>query len=94
MLTLTETARSFVRRIPDNPMLPPSAGLRISRHRGAADGGLQVSKAGEPAEGDQVLECDGARVFLGQRAVDAVQGKVLDAGIQDGRIQFMLSRPA
>lgn len=92
MLTITETAREFIRRIPANPMLPSSAGLRISRRKGAADGPLNVTAADKPKEGDEVLECDGGRVFLGAQAVKALQDKLLDARLEAGRIQFTVTR--
>jgi iron-sulfur cluster assembly protein len=91
MLTLTENALDLVRKIPNQPMLPSSAGLRISRST-ADHGGLSVKAEEEPRAGDRVVDRNGARVFVGERAVSAVKNKVLDARIDSaGRIQFVLS---
>lgn len=93
MLTITETARDLVRKIPSQPLLPSTAGLRISRFQrpGAP---LQVKAVNKPRHGDQVLDYDGARIFLGERAVQALQNRMLDARIDAaGRIQFLLMLP-
>jgi iron-sulfur cluster assembly protein len=94
MLTITENALDLVRRIPKQPMLPSTAGLRISRST-ADHGGLNVKAEEEPRKGDRVVDRDGARVFVGERAVSAVKDKVLDARFDSsGRIEFLLSAPA
>lgn len=90
MLALTDSARDVVRKIPNQPMLPSSAGLRIAYRTGvAADGSLEVAAVHEPHPDDQVVDSDGARVFLGTRAATALADKVLDARTDDrGRIEF------
>jgi Fe-S cluster assembly iron-binding protein IscA len=53
---------------------------------------LRISTADGPEEGDQVVEQDGARVFLTSRVADALDDKVLDASVGDqGRIGFLIS---
>jgi iron-sulfur cluster assembly protein len=96
MLTITEKALGLVRRIPDNPMLPATAGLRISRPRGATTSGrLRVEATAEPMPGDKVLDYDGGRVFLGRHAFEALKGKLLDARHDaKGRIEFLVRRHA
>lgn len=95
MLTLTDSARDVVRKIPHQPLLPSTAGLRICRRTGvAADGPLDVAAVHEPEPTDQVVDSDGARVFLGEQAAVALDGLVLDAGTDDrGRIQFSVVGP-
>ncbi|HET6626339.1 MAG TPA: Fe-S cluster assembly protein HesB [Nocardioidaceae bacterium] len=91
MLTITETARDLVRKIPNQPMLPTTAGLRIFCRQNQ-DGSLTVKAEKKPREGDQVLDYDGARIFLGERAAPSLKDKVLDALLDDsGRIQFVLT---
>jgi Fe-S cluster assembly iron-binding protein IscA len=95
MLTITPTARDYVSRIADDPMLPSTAGLRISRRYGdAADGPLNVAATAEPHRDDTVLDYDGARVFVCSRSADSLEDKMLDADLDgDGRIQFAVRRP-
>ena len=45
-----------------------------------------------PQPGDQVLEEDGARVFLEETAAETLDDKVLDAQVDDnGGVQFTIS---
>lgn len=94
MLTITENARDYVRQIPSQPLLPSTAGLRISSPQAAVTQ-LTVRIEQEPHRGDKVFDYDGARIFLGPNALDAVRGKMLDAVLDDsGRIQFQLTPQA
>lgn len=93
MLTITEAARDMVRRIPSQPMLTATAGLRISRRKN--QGVFNVQAENQPRKGDRVFDYDGARIFLGERAVAALQNKMLDARLDpSGRVQFLLTAPA
>ena len=88
MLTLTENACSIVKRYTDHPETPDEAGLRITTTPQAE---LAVTTADEPAAGDQLVEQDGARVYLDSAAAQQLDDKVLDAGIDEaGNIQFGL----
>ena len=88
MLTLTENARDIVKRYTDHPETPQDAGLRITS---TADAQLAVTTADEPKAGDQLVEQDGARVYLDADAAAQLDDKVLDAGIDDaGNVQFGL----
>jgi iron-sulfur cluster assembly protein len=88
MLTLTENACSIVKRYTDHPETPEEAGLRITSN---GDTQLAVTTADEPAAGDQLVEQDGARVYLDPDAAVQLDDKVLDAGVDDaGNIQFGL----
>ncbi|HET8716835.1 MAG TPA: Fe-S cluster assembly protein HesB [Nocardioidaceae bacterium] len=92
MLTLTENARDLVAQIPAQPMFSTDAGLRISA-RPDSGYALNVQAEESPRRGDRVFDYDGARVFLGERAVSKVADKMLDARFtDDGRIQFLLTR--
>ena len=68
MLTLTENASTVVKTIVDQSEEQQEAGLRISQD--APDSpALHVITTEAPQPGDQVLEEDGARVFLTRRAI-------------------------
>ena len=80
MLTLTEAAKEMVRDMVSAGDAPEGSGLRIAAAHDE-DGGpaLSLELANEPAEGDQVLDEDGTRVFLEPAAASLLDDKVLDA---------------
>ncbi|MCW2738496.1 Fe-S cluster assembly protein HesB [Nocardioides sp.] len=71
-----------------------SAGGVRRPHRDEADGqSLSVSPADHAVDGDQTIEQDGATVWLDPVAADALDGMVLDGGVdEDGNIQFALGQ--
>ena len=72
--------------------LERAAGIRIA---GPNDGSsqLDLAAAEAPIEGDQVVEQDGARVFLEPGAARMLDDMVLDAAVQDdGSVRFTLRR--
>lgn len=90
MFTITPRARSVVRRVTGHRALSARSGLRIARRRsdGAA---MQVEAAVGPQPQDEVLEHDGARLFLGPGALHRLQGRTLDAVTEEtGRVRFVL----
>ena len=88
MLTLTENARDIVKRYTEHPETPEDAGLRIAS---TAEAQLAVTTADEPVAGDQLVEQDGARVYLDAAAAEQLDDMVLDAGIDEaGNVQFGL----
>ncbi|KAA1415851.1 Fe-S cluster assembly protein HesB [Nocardioides humilatus] len=92
MLTLTENACDIVKRYAAHPDTPDEAGLRISTTPGAQ---LTVATADEPVAGDQVVDQDGAKVFLDQAAAEQLDDKVLDANLDhSGNVQFGLLQQA
>lgn len=92
MLTITDTAAEAIRGIVAAPELPAGAGLRIATQPGAgAVGALEVSVAETPAASDQVVDEDGARVFVEADAVPLLDDKLLDAQIEGSRVGFTLS---
>ncbi|MGH9210449.1 MAG: Fe-S cluster assembly protein HesB [Acidimicrobiales bacterium] len=91
MLVLTDQATSVIRALNDQSELSDDAGLRIT---GPADGptGLAISRVGTPSGEDQVIEQEGARVFLDPTAADLLDGMVLDAKVDtDGSVRFTLA---
>lgn len=86
MLTLTDNATNIVKSLTAQP---GTSGLRISAE-GMTDG-LAVSTATEPQSQDQVVEQDGATVYLDQGAAQQLDDKILDAGVDgSGNLQFSL----
>ncbi|HEX5782219.1 MAG TPA: hypothetical protein VFX80_09860 [Solirubrobacteraceae bacterium] len=80
MLEVTQTAIDVIKHI-----APGDAGLRVYTAGGDRDArGLQIEIADQPRADDQVVEADGAHVFLEPAAADSLDDKVLDA-VQDTR---------
>jgi iron-sulfur cluster assembly protein len=94
MLTLTESAVTAIRNLTSQPELPDETGLRIMSQ---SEGGpaFQVTLAESPVTGDQVIETEGARVFLEAGAAVALDDKALDAQVDDeGTVAFTLAEQA
>jgi len=91
MLTLTDGAAQVIRTLTAQPELPPETGLRITaRDEDMATFQLAVTEG--PVAGDQVVEAEGARVFLEPTAATALEDKALDAQVNDeGDVAFSVS---
>lgn len=90
MLVLTNSATAVVRSIAERRELSDDAGLRVT---GATEGpgSFSISAVSEPEDGDQIIEQDGARVFLDPGAAIALDDKVLDAHVNtSGNVEFLL----
>lgn len=94
MLTLTDSAVTAIRNLTAQPELPDETGLRImSQEQGGP--AFQVTLAENPVDGDQVIETEGARVFLEPGAAVALDDKSLDAQVDDeGTVAFTLAERA
>ncbi len=90
MLTLTQNATLIVKEIADQQGGTEGTGLRISAEPGP-EAGLNVTTTDTAQPGDQVLEQDGATVYLDENAATMLDDKVLDAAVDDGgRVEFAL----
>jgi iron-sulfur cluster assembly protein len=93
MLILTEAAAEVVKSFTSNPQVPDGAGLRIAASTpdsGSADS-LQVTATTAPGDNDQVIEKEGARVYVEQQAALYLDDKVLDAQVDgEGKAHFYL----
>jgi iron-sulfur cluster assembly protein len=93
MLVLTEAAAEAVKALTSTPQAPGESGLRIASATSdpGTPGALQVSAAPGPGENDQVIDADGAHVYLEPQAAAYLEDKVLDAQIDgDGNAHFSL----
>ena len=91
MLTLTENVTEIVNQLTQE--VPEISGLRIAAE---PDGqSLSVTPADHAEQDDQVLEQDGATVYLDAPASAMLDDKVLDGGVDhEGNIQFALGQQA
>ena len=93
MLTLTHDAAIAIHALTTQPDLPEHSGIRI-----ASAGGddvalsLAVSVASGPQPDDEIVETEGARVFVDSEVVPALADKSLDAEVDaEGQVQFQLA---
>jgi iron-sulfur cluster assembly protein len=91
VLTLTENANTVVKTLVEQTGSTQDGGLRISQD--APDSpALHVIPSESPQPGDQVVEEDGARVFLEETAAETLDDKILDAQVDDnGGVQFTIA---
>ncbi|AXT84965.1 Fe-S cluster assembly protein HesB [Aeromicrobium sp. A1-2] len=95
MLTLTDNAADIVKKISEGVADPEQSGLRISEAEDGTEAGLTLAPVESPEPGDQVVDADGARVFLDKAAAELLGDKVLDAQVDpDGSVQFGLGQQA
>jgi len=91
MLVLTHSATVVINSIVDQSELPTGAGLRIT---GSGDGreALTIAAAAVPSKTDQIVEEQGAHVFLEPDAAVMLDDKLLDARMDDeGGVKFLLA---
>jgi Fe-S cluster assembly iron-binding protein IscA len=91
MLELTETAKDVVREMVASEEAPEGSGLRIAAEpTGDGEASLSLELAPAPAEGDEVVEADGARVFLEPAAASLLDDLVLDARRHEDHVHFSI----
>lgn len=88
MLTLTENATTVVKTIAQQSQ--DDTTLRITSES-SEEQPFAVSTATEPGGEDQVIEQDGATVYLDSDAATQLDDKVLDAAVDEsGNVQFSI----
>lgn len=92
MLTLTTGAVQVIRTVTANPDLPPETGIRIATGVNGSEA-LSLSVAPAPEAGDQVVEEEGARVYLEPTAAILLDDKTLDAEVDpQGDVAFTIGQ--
>lgn len=91
MLTVTHEASKAIQTLTDQIPETETAGLRISVEPGS-DGSAQLalSIAESPLPADEVIEADGANVYLAEPVVAFMDDKVLDASIEAEGVAFSI----
>jgi Fe-S cluster assembly iron-binding protein IscA len=92
MLTLTTGAVAVIREITHQPGLPEdTGGVRIAATAtGNGSPAFKIAVASMPEPTDDVIEAEGARVFLDSEASVAFEDKSLDAEIDEDQIRFRI----
>jgi iron-sulfur cluster assembly protein len=92
LLTLNDSAAEAVKYATNAAEgLPESGGLRISAQDLGDSTGLGLAVAPMPGENDQVIEEQGARVFVAAEVAPFLEDKVLDAEQEGASIQFSVT---
>jgi iron-sulfur cluster assembly protein len=87
MLTITPDAAEALRAV----LGPKEGGVRISTTGPSNNGGgpsLMLEVVPEPEPEDEVVDTEGAQLYLDPSAVDALDGKVLDAERETDAVRF------
>jgi iron-sulfur cluster assembly protein len=89
MLTITSNAAEAIRAIVESTDVPEEGGIRISiAQQNGSQASLELAITPAPMAGDEVLETQGAHVFLDEMAAVALDDKSLDAEITGDEISF------
>src|SRR5487761_744338 len=91
MLTLTDSAVSAIVSLTSQPEAPDETGLRIMTQGDGAPS-LRLTLAEGPAADDEVIEENGARVYLEPAAAVVLESKALDAQVnEDDEVAFSIA---
>lgn len=91
MLMITQDAAEAITRALAEE--PDSSGFRIAERTYSLNGSgpaIQMELALAPEDEDEVIEDQGVRLFVDPRAAKTLDGKVLDAEIEEGEVRFAL----
>jgi iron-sulfur cluster assembly protein len=90
VLALTTNATTVIKDLTTQPQIPDGSGLRIAPSPDGT-GELQLSLQPEPAPGDEVIDDQGARVFLEPAAANLLADQTLDAQVSEAGAGFYLT---
>jgi Fe-S cluster assembly iron-binding protein IscA len=92
LLTLTDGAVEAVKHIvSSSDEFSETGGLRMVAEQTGMQTSLELSVVPLPAEEDEVVEEQGARVFLEPEAASLLDDKVLDASVEQSRVAFTIA---
>jgi len=91
MLMLTDDAVQAVKDIVSaSGDLAETGGLRMVAERSGIQTSVALSVVPLPAEDDEVIEEEGARVFLEPQAAALLDDKVLDISFEEDQVAFTI----
>ena len=92
LLALTDNAVEAVRDIVSSAdEASETSGLRMVAEREGLQANFQLSVVPLPAEDDEVIDEQGARIFLEPKAASLLDDKVLDASVQQDQVAFTIA---
>jgi iron-sulfur cluster assembly protein len=87
MLTMTDNAVMVIRDLAVQQDVAEGGGLRIAADTDA--GSLTIELVPQPVQGDEVVDNQGARIFLDSDAAELLNDTAVDASVDDeGVVQF------
>jgi len=95
LLALTDNAVEAVKSIvSSSDETSEASGLRMVAGRAGTRANFQLSVVPLPAEDDEVIDEQGARVFLEPEAASLLDDKVLDASLEQDQVAFTIADQA
>jgi len=92
LLALTDSAVQAVKEIvSSSDEASETGGLRLVAERAGTQANFQLRIVPLPAEDDEVIEEQGARIFLEPEAASLLDDKVLDASVQQDQVAFTIA---
>ncbi|SEH15514.1 hypothetical protein [Thermoleophilum album] len=90
MLAISPAASEAIRGLLEASEMPTGSGMRITLSSSGTEGALEISLRPHPEAEDQVVEVEGAAVFIEPQALPLVDDKVLDAHVERDQVAFAL----
>lgn len=78
MITITKTARVFLKVLKDAEGAAEDSGIRIQREADESGVAVGFAVTDEPDLDDEEFEQDGLRIFVEEALVDSLDGRTLD----------------
>ena len=92
LLALTDSAVQAVKHIVSSSEEASEAGgLRLVAEREGTQANFHLDVVPLPAEDDEVIEEQGARIFLETNAASLLDDKVLDANVEQNQVAFTIA---
>ncbi len=92
LLALTDSAVEAVKSIvSSSDEVSETSGLRMVAERAGTQAIFHLSVVALPAEYDEVIDEQGARVFLEPEAASLLDEKVLDASVEQDQVAFTIA---
>jgi iron-sulfur cluster assembly protein len=91
VLTITTDAATAIKGIVDTADVD-GGGLRIyAEPQNDSQTSLEIALAPEPGPSDQVIDAEGATIYLEQNAAGLLDDKQLDADVEGDQIRFSVT---
>ena len=91
MLTITSEAADAIKEIVEANDLPQGSGLRITAEEDGDEVSIELDFAEQPETDDDVVESEGARVFLDGTASEVLTDVDLTVTPHDDHVHFKFS---